>query len=74
MKENVERHVDNLAHLHGYFYKGVYYHRGVGQPHNREKRVRSGHESLTDRFSGSDDMGTVLFRFDDQSQKGSRRP
>lgn len=40
-KENLIRHLANLALLHGFFYKGTYYLRGVGQkkhdtkPNNR---------------------------------------
>lgn len=29
---NRQRHQDNLSRLHGYFYKGTYFHHGVGQP------------------------------------------
>lgn len=35
--DNMRRHQDNLSRLHGYFYKGTYYHFGVGQPSRKEK-------------------------------------
>ena len=28
---NQQNHQDNLNRLHGYYYKGTYYHQGVGQ-------------------------------------------
>lgn len=34
-REVMVRHLANLAILHGVFYKGVYYHNGVGQPHSQ---------------------------------------
>lgn len=36
-RANAARHQDNLNRLHGYFYKGTYYHKGVGQPSNKKK-------------------------------------
>lgn len=37
---NKENHQDNLSRLHGFFYKGRYYHHGVAQPHSSETRTR----------------------------------
>lgn len=28
---NMQRHQDNLSRLHGFYYKGTYFHHGVGQ-------------------------------------------
>lgn len=35
---NRQRHQDNLQRLHGTFYKGTYYHNGVGQPHSNGRK------------------------------------
>lgn len=35
---NRRRHQDNLGRLHGYYYKGTYYHQGVGQPNKSERK------------------------------------
>lgn len=34
------RHQENLSRLHGYFYKGTYYHHGVGQKNERTRSER----------------------------------
>ena len=36
MQPNVEYHIQNRRILHGVFYKGTYYHHGVGQPHSKK--------------------------------------
>ncbi len=38
LKPNQIRHQDNLRHLHGQFYHGVYFHHGVEQI-NKKKGV-----------------------------------
>jgi hypothetical protein len=39
--ENIKRHLINIAMLHGAFYHGVYYWKGVAQPNERRKNNNS---------------------------------